>query len=98
MVTKWAALASQTKPGAAGEQATSILSYNLEIIVEASNDLDKILGDHLDMVLGKGITPSPPTTITNKYNTVASSEQGNTSGGNAELMKDLKEAANQSPS
>ena len=98
MVTKWAALASQTKPGATGEQATSILSHNLEIIVEASSEMDKTLGDHLDMVLGKGIAPPRSTTITNNYNSVTSSEQGNTSSGNAELMKDLKEAVTGSKS
>ena len=73
MIAAWAALASQTKPGAKEEEATSILSHNLEIIVEASSDLGKTLSDHLDLVLGKGIEPPPATTITNNYNTINNS-------------------------
>ena len=92
MIAAWAALASQTKPGAKDGEATSILSHNLEIIVEASSDLEKTLSDHLDLVLGKGIAPPPATTITNNYNTVNNSAQGNTSGDSAELMTELKDA------
>ena len=92
LIAAWAALASQSKPGAKPEEATSILSHNLEIIVEASSNLEKTLGDHLDVVLGKGIAPPPANTITNNYTTVNNSGQGNTSGENSELMTELRDA------
>ena len=72
LISKWAALASQTKAG----KTSSILGHNLNPILDPSEGLDWAMVDHLNMVLGKGL--AQPQTVYIQNNTGPTAGSGGT--------------------
>ena len=87
LISKWAALASQTKAG----ETKSILSHNLDPILEQSAGLEQTLVDHLDMVLGKGLA-QPKTVYYVQNNTGQTAGSGGAARDNDDFYEGIKEA------